>query len=135
MWSRRLSDLVVLAHFAYLAFVVLGGFAVSRRPRLAWLHLPAVLWGIIVEFTGWVCPLTPLEIWLDEHGGEGAYSGGFINHYIAGLIYPSGLTRGDQIVLGSAVFALNATIYGIMLFRRRRRGRRGRSAGPADARG
>ena len=105
------ADIVVLLHFAFILFVVLGGFLVLKWRRLAWIHLPSVLWGALSEFTGWICPLTPLESWLREQGGDRGFSGGFINHYLGTLIYPEGLTRELQWLLGALVLAINAAIY------------------------
>ena len=90
MWYRLLADAVLIIHLGFIAFVVLGGLLVLRWPRLAWLHLPTVAWGAWIEFTGSICPLTPLEIGLRARGGETAYRGGFIEHYVTALIYPEG---------------------------------------------
>jgi hypothetical protein len=114
------ADLVVLAHFAFVLFVVLGGLLVYYRRWWAWAHLPAALWGAIIEFTGMYCPLTPLEKWLRLRAGEAAYEGGFIAHYMVPIIYPAGLTRPMQIGLGVGVVMLNLAIYGAVLLRRRR---------------
>ena len=64
MLYRVLADLVVVVHFVFVLFVIFGGFFVLWSKRIAWFHVPAVLWGILIEFAGWICPLTPLEIWL-----------------------------------------------------------------------
>lgn len=114
-----LADLVLVVHFTFLAFVVVGGMLVLRWPKLAWLHLPAVIWGALIEFFGWICPLTPLENDLRHRAGEAGYTGGFIAHYVTRVLYPDGLTRGVQVVLGLLVLALNAAIYGTMLARAR----------------
>ena len=90
-----------------------------RWPRLAWLHLPAAVWGVLIEYSGWICPLTPLENSLRVKGGEAGYSTGFIQHYIQPTLYPSGLTRPTQLVLGSIVLLLNLAAYAIV-FRRSR---------------
>ena len=87
-------------HLAFVGFVVLGGFAVPRRPRLAWLHLPAVAWGVGIELTGAICPLTPLEHWLRWEAGATGYDGDFIARYLLPVLYPAGLSRRAQIVLG-----------------------------------
>lgn len=121
MWYRRAADLVLLVHLAFVLFVVLGGLLVLRRPRLAWVHVPVAVWGALIEFAGWVCPLTPLENWLRHRGGEAGYAGGFVDHYVVATLYPAGLTRGFQYVLGAFVLALNAAVYGILLHRRRGR--------------
>jgi hypothetical protein len=101
-------------------FVVLGGLLALRWPRLAWIHVPIALYGAIIEFAGFTCPLTPLENWLRQRGGEAGYAGGFIEHYIMAAIYPAGLTREVQLTLGIAVLAINAVIYAIWWKRRRR---------------
>ena len=120
MIYRALADLILALHLVFVLFVVLGGLLVLKWPRIAWLHIPAAIWGVLIEFTGWICPLTPLENSLRTRGGEAGYSGGFIEHYIQPLLYPAGLTRSTQVVLGSVVLALNLTAYGIMVSRMRR---------------
>jgi hypothetical protein len=111
MWARALADVIVVLHFGFLLFVVLGGLAVLRWPRLAWLHVPAAIWGVLIEFFGWICPLTPLENHFRALGGQAGYSGGFIQHYIVSVLYPDQLTRGTQLMLGALVLALNAIVY------------------------
>jgi uncharacterized protein DUF2784 len=121
MLYRIAADGVVLLHLAFIVFVMLGGLAVLRWRRLAWLHVPAVLWGMLVEFTGWLCPLTPLENWLRAVGGQAGYTGSFVDQYIVPIIYPTGLTRGMQIGLGCIIVAINAAVYITLLRRRLRR--------------
>jgi hypothetical protein len=111
---------VVALHFAFVLFVVLGGLLALRWPRIVWLHVPAVIWGALVEFTGWVCPLTPLENRLRRASGETSYQGDFIAHYILPALYPDGLTRRDQLVLGCIAIALNVATYALVLARHRR---------------
>jgi hypothetical protein len=111
MWYRALADLVLVVHFAFVLFVVFGGLLAFRWPRVAWIHLPLSLYGVLVEFIGFVCPLTPLEVMLRHRGGEAGYAGGFIEHYITATIYPTGLTRQVQYVLGATVVALNVLVY------------------------
>jgi hypothetical protein len=106
-----LADGVVVLHLAFVAFVVLGGVLVLRWPRLAWAHIPAAVWGAVVEFTGWICPLTPLEDALRTRVGQAPYSGDFVAHYLIPLLYPSDLTRTVQIILGTSVVLLNALVY------------------------
>jgi len=117
---RVFADIALIVHLAFVVFVVLGGLLVLRWPRLAWLHVPAALWGGFVELTGRVCPLTPLENSLRIRGGEPGYSGGFIDHYISALLYPNGLSRSTQIALGALVIALNMGLYGLLLRRLKR---------------
>ncbi len=120
MSCRLLADLVFVAHFAFIVFVVAGGWIVLRRPWLAWLHLPAVIWGALIEFFGWTCPLTPLEIFLLRRSDAAGYSGGFIEHYLSPVIYPDGLTQAMQILLGSAVVLINGAVYARIWLHRRR---------------
>ncbi len=115
---RTLADLVVLIHLGFVVFVVAGALLVVRWRWVAWLHLPAAAWGALIEFAGWVCPLTPLENWLRGRGGAGGYGGGFVEHYIIPILYPGELTRGIQIGLGFAVLAVNLAVYGWVLARR-----------------
>jgi hypothetical protein len=117
--SRLPADFVVLVHFAFVTFVVLGGLLVLRWPRLAYLHLPAALWGAFIELAGGICPLTPLENSLRARAGLPGYEGGFIEHYILPVLYPSALTREIQIVLGLVVIGINAAIY-VRVFGRRK---------------
>lgn len=111
MIYRVLADLVVVVHFAFVLFVVGGVLLVLRWPRLAWLHVPAAVWGALIEFAGWICPLTPLEGRLREQAGGSAYGGGFIEHYILPILYPGSLTRRVQLVLGALVLLINLTGY------------------------
>ena len=123
MLYRLAADAVLLLHLAFVVFVVLGGFLVLRWRNVAWVHLPAVAWGALVEFSGWICPLTPLEIALRQAAGDAAYAGDFVEHYIVALLYPESLTRDLQVTLGVAVVLLNAAIYGAVLLRQLRRQR------------
>jgi len=122
---RLLADLVLIVHAAFVAFVVFGALLMLKWRKVIWIHLPAVTWGVLVEFAGIICPLTPLEVGLRRLGGEAGYEGGFIDHYLTALLYPTGLTREIQIAFGIAAVLLNATIYGWLLARRRSR-RQGR---------
>ena len=116
-----IANLLVLLHLAFVGFVVLGALLVLRWPRLAWIHLPCVLWGALIEFAGWVCPLTPLEIRFRQLGGQAGYAGGFIEHYLLPVLYPQNLTRPVQVALGTLVLILNAATYR-RLWRRRTSG-------------
>ena len=105
------ADIVVLIHFGFILFVIFGGFLTLKWRPLIWLHIPAAIWGALIEFTGWICPLTTLEKELRGNNGDGGYSTGFIEHYITPVIYPEGLTRNIQIAMGIAVVLLNLFIY------------------------
>jgi len=116
--SLLLADLVVAVHLLFVLFVVLGGLLVLRWRWVAYLHIPAALWGAAIELYGWICPLTPLENQLRRQGGGAGYSGDFIEHYILPVLYPSALTRPIQLLLGFLVLAANLGIYAYV-FRRR----------------
>jgi uncharacterized protein DUF2784 len=118
MILRLLADATVLLHVAFVLFVVCGGLFAARWPRVAWLHLPAAIWGAWVEFSGWICPLTPLENWLRGQGGGVVYTSGFIEHYVLPVLYPASLSRPGQWVLGGFVLLVNAVVYA-GVFRRR----------------
>jgi hypothetical protein len=118
MLYRVLSDALVVLHIAYVAFAVGGSVLVLRRPRLALLHLPCAVWSILISLYGGTCPLTPLEKLLRARGGQTAYSGGFVEHYLMPALYPMGMTRDLQIGLGVLVLVWTVSIYGIALRRR-----------------
>jgi hypothetical protein len=119
MLYRLLADIVLILHAGFVAFVVLGALLVLRWPRIAWVHVPVVLWGAGIEFLGGICPLTPLENHWRRLAGELGYPGGFVEHYVVSALYPDGLTRRAQLVLGALVLLINAAIYAWVLWRRR----------------
>jgi Protein of Unknown function (DUF2784) len=106
-----LANLVLIVHLAFVVFVLCGGLLVMRWRWIAWLHVPAIAWGTFVEFSGWICPLTPLEYWLRAQGGETSYRSDFIAQYLLPVLYPGGLTRDLQLLLGTVVIVLNAAVY------------------------
>lgn len=114
-----LADLLVLLHLAFVIFVVAGGLLVLRWWPVVFLHLPAVAWGALLEFNGWVCPLTPWEQQLRLAAGDAGYRGGFIEHYLLPVLYPAGLTHGLQLLLGASVVIINLFVYGWLLWRKR----------------
>ena len=109
------SDLVVLIHFLYVIFVVIGGLLCIWWRKVIWLHLPAAVWAAFISIVGWICPLTYLENWLRLKGGETGYSAGFIIRYIDPILYPIGLTHAHQVGLGIAVVVINLAIYGYVI--------------------
>jgi hypothetical protein len=113
-----LAGAVVLLHMLFVAFAVSGAVLALRWRWLPWIHLPAVLWAAFIEFSGGICPLTPIENELRAAAGLDYYSGDFIAEYLFPLLYPEGLTRQAQVVIGSLVIAINVAAYG-WLFRRR----------------
>ena len=119
MIYRVLADMVVLLHIAFVLFVVVGGFFVYRWPKLIYIHAPVAIYGAMIEFVGWVCPLTPLENHLRRLGGEAGYAGGFVEHYLLPILYPHTLTRNVQLALGVGVVASNALAYWLVWRKRR----------------
>ena len=117
MFYRILADIVVVVHFSFVLFVLFGGILALKWKRLVWLHVPAFLWGSLIEFLGWLCPLTHLEYWLTEKAGAVPYQSGFIEYYIVPLLYPAVLTRELQILFGFFVIAVNVIVYGCLLWR------------------
>lgn len=114
------ANAVLVLHLLFICLVVFGSLAVQRRPRFAFIHLPAVVWGFLVEAAGWYCPLTDLENELLRRAGQAGYDGSFLEHYLLAVIYPEGLTRGVQLALAAAVLLINGGMYGWMLARRLR---------------
>lgn len=118
MALQLLADLVLVLHSVFIAFVMFGGLIALCWKPIIWLHLPALLWGALIAIFGWVCPLTPLENSLRHLAGEAGYSGGFIAHYIAPVIYPAGLTPSLRVIMAVALVAVNVMIY-LYIWRRR----------------
>ena len=121
MIHRLAADAVLLLHLGFILFVLLGGLLVLRWRWAPLLHLPAAAWGVYVELSGGLCPLTPLENRLRSAAGEAGYTGGFIEHYLLALIYPAGLTHEIQYVLAAIVVGVNGLAYAWVWRRRRRR--------------
>ena len=113
--AHVLATLVVAAHVAFIAFVVLGALLVLRWRKLLYLHLAAVIWAIYIEWSGAICPLTPLENALRAAAGLQAYRGDFVAEYVLPVLYPDGLTRRAQLVIGVAVLVVNVFVYGMLL--------------------
>ncbi|GKS59706.1 hypothetical protein YTPLAS18_32330 [Nitrospira sp.] len=112
MSNLFLADAIVVLHVAFVAFVIAGGFLAWWWPWVRWIHLPAALWGAVVEPFGFVCPLTPLEQWLRQGDGGDLPAGDFVSRYLFPVLYPEGLTRTMQVILGVLVLLINAYAYG-----------------------
>jgi hypothetical protein len=108
---RLLADAIVLVHLAFVLFVVLGGLLVLRWRWVAWVHVPAAVWGVVVELEDRVCPLTPVENWLRARAGQAGYRGGFVEHYVLPGLYPASFTRTVQLALGLFVLVINGLVY------------------------
>ncbi len=116
------ANTVLILHLLFICLVMLGGLAVARWPRFALIHLPAAVWGFLVEAMGWYCPLTDLENALLRMAGENGYAGGFLERYLLAAVYPDGLTREVQWLLAGLVAVVNVGLYGWVLARRPWRG-------------
>ena len=114
---RLLANAVVVVHGLFILFVVFGGFLAWRWRWLAAIHVPCAVWVVLLEFRGWICPLTPLENALRTRAGQAGYSGGFVEHYLLPAIYPSGLTPRVQMALGTFVLVVNVLSYAVLLRR------------------
>ena len=121
MIYRWLADGVVLFHGAFVAFVMLGAFLALRWRWLLWLHVPAAIWGVLIEYGGWICPLTPLENNLRARAGQSGYSGDFIEHYLLRALYPHGLTTATRWILGSIALGVNFVAYALLIRQARRK--------------
>ena len=115
------ADAVAVVHLLFIGFVVFGSFLAWRWPKVAWVHVPVAVYGALLEFIGFTCLLTPLENYLRHRAGETGYRGGFIEHYLVRVIYPPGLTRGMQAVLGILVLMIMIGGYWGAVRRHRRR--------------
>ena len=118
MLYRLAADLIVVLHLGFVVFVVGGGLLALKWRRLAYIHIPAALWGAWIEFAGWICPLTPLENHLRGLAGDAGYAGGFIEHYITKVLYPAGLTPAIQVTLGAVIVVVNGVVYWMYFARR-----------------
>jgi hypothetical protein len=123
MIHRIAADAVAVLHLAFILFVIAGGFLAIRWRPVAWLHLPVVAYGALIEFFSWACVLTPLENWLRVRGGMQGYDTSFTEHYILPVIYPTALTYGLQVVLGVSVIVINAIAYTLVIRKMRTHGK------------
>ena len=121
MIPSALADLTLAIHLAFIFFIVLGGLLVARWPRLVWAHIPAAVWGVLIELAGWMCPLTPLENWLRRRACERGYETSFVEYYLLPVIYPEALTRNVQFVLAAFVLVANVALYAFVVRRYVRR--------------
>ncbi len=115
-----LANILLVLHFLFIFFVVIGSLFVFYKRWLIWIHIPAVLYGVLIEFSGWICPLTPLENHFRILAGQSGYLHSFVQQYLLKIIYPGGLTRHDQVIIGSVLLIVNLFIY-LLIFRRFRK--------------
>lgn len=113
------ADAVMLLHFCFIAFALLGSFLVHWKPWVFWMHLPALAWGAWIEASGRICPLTPLENHFRDLAGQTTYGEGFITHYLGPIIYPAGLTRGTQFLILGILIGVNLIGYSLVIAKRR----------------
>ena len=109
------ANLTLIAHLIFILFVIFGGLLFFIFSKIIYIHLPALLWGIYIEFTNSICPLTYLENWFLYQGGLTTYSNNFINNYLLPIIYPEDLTTDIQIYFGILLIVINISIYGLFL--------------------
>jgi hypothetical protein len=121
MLSKILADSVLLLHFAFVLFAVLGGISVIYKRSFAWLHIPVVLWSSVINLGGWICPLTPLENYFRSQAGRVRYESGFVEHYIEPLVYPGGMPRNFELIAGISILAWNGLVYLVVLLYWKRR--------------
>jgi Protein of Unknown function (DUF2784) len=103
MVSQGLAELIMVAHFAVLAFLVVGGFLAWRWRGLIYPHLAMATWGILVIAFPLNCPLTTAEDFFRVRTGQPELVGGFIDHYIDGVLYPQAAAGAVQLLVGVLV--------------------------------
>jgi hypothetical protein len=121
MLSGALADAVLLLHFLFILFAIFGGLLIFSNKKMAWLHVPVVLWSSIVNLAGWTCPLTPIENYFRSAAGLAGYQGGFVEHYIGQLVYPAGMPRKLELVAAVSIIAWNFVVYAFLVWKLRRR--------------
>lgn len=117
MLNLILLNSVILLHFAFIVFVVLGALLVMKWRWLLLPHMTAVGWGIYIEVSHGICPLTHYEMYFRQQANIAGYPGGFIEHYLYPIIYPAGLTADIQITLAIAVVLINLLLYSGLIWR------------------
>jgi len=121
MIYRILADIVVIFHLSFVIFSVIGGVLALKWRKIIWIHIPVVIWAVVIEFAGFICPLTPLENNLRFRGGESGYESDFIEHYIFPVLYPEGLTHTMQVIIGIFVLTVNIVVYSIIIHKIRKK--------------
>ncbi len=114
MLSGLLADAVLLFHFLFILFAVFGGILVLYRKKVIWFHVPVVLWSSVVNLASLTCPLTPIENFFRAAAGQAGYHGGFVEHYIAPVVYPAGMPRELELVAGVSIIAWNVAVYAFL---------------------
>jgi len=109
------ADLALIVHFAFILFVVFGALLFFILKKIIYIHFPALIWGIYIEFTHSVCPLTYVENWFLQKANLNTYPESFIQNYLIPIIYPSSLTNSQQMYLAIALIIINIIIYGFII--------------------
>ena len=108
------ANLTLILHLIFILFVIFGGLLFFIFSKIIYIHIPALLWGIYIELTNSVCPLTFLENWFLHKGELTTYSNDFIKNYLFPIIYPGGLNNEIQIYIGLSLMVFNILIYGLI---------------------
>ncbi len=106
-----LAKTTLVFHFLFIIFVIFGSFFILIKFKFILFHLPSLLWGVYIEFSHSVCPLTHLENWFLKKAGTSFYTGGFLENYIYNLVYPVGINAEIQIIFGIILILFNLLIY------------------------
>ena len=109
------AELTLIIHFAFILFVVFGALLFFILKKVIYIHFPALIWGIYIELTHSVCPLTYLENWFLQKANLTTYSEGFIQNYLVPIIYPTNFTNDLQLYLGITLIIINIIIYGFII--------------------
>ena len=116
MLYKFLADFILLIHLIFILFALFGGLLAFKNTKIIWLHIPVVIWGVLISIFRWVCPLTPLENYLRFNAGQQGYEGGFISHYIIPLIYPEGFGPALGMYFAIIVIVGNGIVYGLLIY-------------------
>ena len=105
------AQITIFIHFLFIVYVVLGSILCFFKTKLIILHLFSVAWGVYIELSSNVCPLTYLENWFLHKAGLSAYTVGFISKYVFKIVYPIGLTEQIQLFLALCLIFINIILY------------------------
>jgi len=109
------ADLTLIVHFAFIIFVVFGALLFFVSTKIIYVHVPALIWGIYIEITHSICPLTYLENWFLQKANLTTYSEGFIQNYLVPVVYPMNLTDDLQTYLAIVLIVVNMLMYGLII--------------------
>ena len=110
-----IADLILIVHFSFIIFVVFGALLFFVSTKIIYAHVPALIWGIYIELTHSVCPLTYLENWFLQKANLTTYSEGFIQNYLVPIVYPKNLTDNLQIYFAIVLIVANMIMYGLII--------------------